>query len=135
MDALSPVAEASFRADAVLHEVADALRELALDPRSERVIDLRSLPLDDGERARLRERLGAGEVYAAVDAAGRTSVDETGYTGVWWVRHANSDGAALFEQIVVARVPALLLAHPADVAAAAARLGAEVEAGTGVDHD
>lgn len=135
MDELNPVAEAAGRVDAVLHEVADALCELALDPRCERVIDLRSLPLDDDERARLRDALGAGEVHAVVDAAGRTSVDETGFAGAWWLRHANADGAALFEQIVVARVPALLLAHPADVAAAAERLDAEVDANTGEGDD
>lgn len=135
MDALIPVAEAAGRVDAVLHEVADALRELAHDAHSERVIDLRSLPLDDDERARLRDRLGAGEVHAVVHAAGRTTADETAFAGVWWVRHANADGAALFEQIVVARIPALLLAHPADVAAASERLDSQVEADTGEDDD
>jgi len=41
------------------------------------------------------------------------------------VRHADADDRTLLEQIVVARVPELLLAHPVDIADAAERLGAE----------
>ncbi|NWG73259.1 MAG: hydrogenase expression/formation protein, partial [Rubrivivax sp.] len=85
-------------------------------------IDLRSLPLDDAQRQMLRARLGHGEVRAVVDVAGPTTVDETAFAGLWWVRHEGADGGVLAEQIVVARVPELLFAHPADVADAAARL-------------
>ncbi len=108
--------------DAVLHECAAHLRALAAEPGFATAIDLRSLPLDDAQRQVLRERLGRGEVRAVVDVAGPTTVDETTFAGLWWVRHEGADGGVLAEQIVVARVPELLLAHPADVADAAARL-------------
>ncbi len=124
---MSPAGLASVvgdRVGAVLHEVAKALQALARSPRRSRAIDLNSLPLDDAERAALRDRLGRGEVQAAVQAAGETRVDETAFAGVWWVQHAGADGKVLQEQIVVARVPPLLPAHRDDIAAAAGRLGA-----------
>lgn len=122
MGPLSDLQPPASRAGAVLHEVATALGALAHDERSEHTIDLHSLPLGDDERAWLRARLGSGEVHATLDVAGRSTVDETAFPGVWWVRHADADGRAWLEQIVVARAPALLLAHPDDVAAGAARL-------------
>ena len=108
--------------EAVLHECAQHLAALAREPGFATAIDLRSLPLDDTQRHRLRARLGQGEVRAVVDVAGPTTVDETAFAGLWWVRHEGADGGVLAEQIVVARVPELLLAHPADVADAATRL-------------
>lgn len=108
--------------DAVLHECAAHLAALAREPGFATAIDLRSLPLDDAQRQLLRARLGQGEVRAVVDVAGPTTVDETAFAGLWWVRHEGADGGVLAEQIVVARVPELLFAHPADVADAAARL-------------
>ncbi|MDE2093257.1 MAG: hypothetical protein KGL99_17615 [Burkholderiales bacterium] len=117
-------------ADAVLREVARLLRELAGDPRCDAAIDLNSLPLGEGERERLRRRLGRGEVEAAFDLAGPTRITETAYAGVWWVRHADVDDRPVLEHIVVARVPALLLAHPADIEVAARRIGTELAAAT-----
>jgi hydrogenase-1 operon protein HyaF len=134
VDVLSGAVDPGARAAAVLIEVADALTALGRDPLAERTIDLHGLPLDDAERAWLRERLGDGEVRATLEVAGRTAVDETAYAGVWWLRHGDAAGRVLFEQIVVARVPALLLAHPQDAAAAAGRLAAAV-AETEVTHD
>lgn len=126
MDPLSDPRPPAGRAGAVLHEVASALDALVRDERTQYTIDLHSLPLDDDERAWLRARLGSGEVRAALDVAGQSTVDETGFAGVWWVRHGDADGRTWLEQIVVARVPALLLAHPDDVADAAGRLAAAV---------
>lgn len=120
--------DAHDRVGAVLHEVAAALQALARSPRRSRAIDLNSLPLDPAERAALRGRLGQGEVQARLQAAGETRVDETAFAGVWWVRHADADGQALQEQIVVARVPPLLPAHRDDITAAAGRLRAALAA-------
>jgi len=124
MDALNDLQPPAGRAGAVLHEVATALDVLARDERAQYTVDLHSLPLGDDERAWLRSRLGSGEVHATLDVAGRSTVDETAFPGVWWVRHADADGHAWLEQIVVARVPMLLLAHQDDVADGAARLAA-----------
>jgi hydrogenase-1 operon protein HyaF len=127
MDPLSDLQPTAGRAGAVLLEVATALEGLSRDQQMQYTIDLHSLPMDDDERAWLRARLGSGEVRAALDVAGHSTVDETGFAGVWWVRHGDAEGRAGLEQIVVARVPALLLAHPDDVADAAGRLAAAVD--------
>ncbi len=117
-------------ADAVLREVARLLGELARDPQCDEAIDLNSLPLVDGERECLRQRLGSGEVEAAFNLVGPTRITETAYAGVWWVRHADVDDRPVLEHIVVARVPSLLLAHPADIESAARRLDCELAAAT-----
>lgn len=114
--------------EAVLRELAEHLARLALDAQATAAIDLRSLPLADADRAALRARLGAGEVRATLPLAGSSHVEETGYAGVWWVRHDGAGGDVLAEHLVVARVPELLLAHPDDVADAARRLGTELAA-------
>lgn len=103
---------------AVLREIAQMLHALADDPAGEAAIDLRGPLLDGGDRAALRSFLGSGEVEARCDVAGIWNVAETAFAGVWWVRHAAADGSTLVEQIVVARAPAILLAHPADIEAA-----------------
>lgn len=103
---------------AVLRELAELLDALARDPAREAAIDLRGLPLDDTDREALRRFLGEGEVDAACDVVGASRVKETSFAGVWWVRHAAADGATLVEQVVVARAPSILLAHPSDIAVA-----------------
>ena len=112
--------------DAVLRELARLLDSLAQDPTFAQTIDLHSLPLEDADRERLRQRLGNGEVQATFDLAGPTRVCETAYAGVWWVRHADLDDHTLLEQIVVACCPDLLKAHPADIVDAARRLADEL---------
>lgn len=112
--------------EAVLQELAVLLGALAGDEQFSDAVDLHSLPLDDNSRERLRQRLGRGEVEARLELAGPSTIVETAYAGLWWVRHADADGHTVFEQIVVARVPPLLLAHGDDIAAAAQRLGAEL---------
>lgn len=100
---------------AVLHEVAARLGALARDPSCEDYIDLRSLPMSDADREELRKALGRGEVVADCDVAGRCHVHETGFSGVWWVAYLAEGGAPLLEQIVIARIPAVLMAHPEDI--------------------
>lgn len=108
-------------ATAVLREIA-ALMEQLLQTGAGGVVDLRSLPMTDFERFELAEKLGDGEVRAFINAGGASTVFETKFAGVWWVRHEDLEGRALAEQIVVARAPDLLLAHPSDIGAAQARL-------------
>jgi hypothetical protein len=118
-------------ADAVVHEVARLLRRLAVDPDFADVIDLRSLPMADADRASLRQRLGDGEIDAALNLAGLTRIRDTAYSGVWWARHADADNRCVLEQIIVARVPELLMAHLADIDAAAVRLSLELSRAQG----
>lgn len=113
---------------AVLNEVARLLALLARDPLFSEAIDLQSLPLGEPERDRLRQQLGRGEVEVRLDLAGPSEVSETAYAGVWWLRHADGQDHTVAEQIVVARVPELLLAHPLDIGEAARRLADDVAA-------
>ena len=137
MDLLSPAGEGlpdtqdallDGAAAAVLREVAAMLQQLARDPDFDDAIDLMSLPLGDEGRARLRRRLGQGEVDAVLELGGPTHIHETAYAGAWWVQRADADALTHFEQIVVARVPALLRAHADDIGAAAQQLAAELGA-------
>ena len=122
-------------AQAVLREISRALVSLARQGEAhatsplphEETIDLHSLPLSDADRAALAQRLGRGEVQATLDVAGATRIFETAFAGVWWVQHADAQGHTVLEQVVLAQVPALLLAHPADIDHAARRLQAELE--------
>jgi hydrogenase-1 operon protein HyaF len=119
---------ANGMSEAVLREVARLLTRLATEPDFSDAIDLNSLPMGEPERDRLRDRLGYGEVQAALDAAGPTHITETAYSGVWWVHYGDLNGNAALEQIVVARVPELLLAHPSGIHDASARLTGELGA-------
>ena len=82
--------------------------------------------MSDEDRACLEDRLGYGEVNATLDVAGQTEIIETAYPGVWWVRHLDGRGRVAAEQIVVTRVPDILISPPEDIRAAAARLIAEM---------
>lgn len=111
--------------DAVFAELAHALTRLA-ETGEETVVDLRSLPFGEAERDALRERLGKGEVACELEVAGRSEVHETGFSGIWWVRHYGGSGEVIVEEVVVARVPEILVSHPEDVAHAARRMGAQI---------
>lgn len=108
--------------EAVRQELSRALESLADHPAFEHRIDLRSLPLDPLQRDALRTTLGDGEVQAQVLGGGTTDIRETAFAGVWWVRHETPDGEPLFEQLVIARAPLELSAHPDDIRDAAGRL-------------
>jgi hydrogenase-1 operon protein HyaF len=108
-------------AQVVLHEIAVLLDRLA-DAGEAGAIDLRSLPMTDGDRVELEERLGRGEVEATLNVAGVSKVWETRHAGVWWVRHLGEGNRVAAEEIAVTRAPEILLTHPADVRAAAALL-------------
>ena len=108
-------------ARAVLSEIALLLENLAATGQAG-AIDLRSLPLTEADRAELEEHLGRGEVEARLAVVGASEVWETAYAGVWWIRHLGAEGEIASETIAVTRVPEILMTHPADVEAAAARL-------------
>ncbi|MDE3121714.1 MAG: hypothetical protein KGK00_08060 [Paracoccaceae bacterium] len=108
-------------AQSLLQEIARALTTLA-ETGETAAIDLRSLPLTDGDRADLAEALGRGEVVATVEAAGPTDLHETAFPGIWWICHRNADGRIAAETIEVTPCPDILAAHPDDIRAAAARL-------------
>lgn len=112
-------------ARSLLAEVARMLEALAADGTTS-AVDLRSLPMTEADRQQLEETLGRGEVVAELDLAGRSTVWETRYPGVWWIRHRGAGDKVSSEEIAVCRVPDILLSHPADVAVAARRLKEEL---------
>lgn len=124
MTTIEPVpGDAMPLAEAVLCEIASALQRLAVSGEPT-VVDLRSLPLAPADLERLAERLGEGEVRCTLDVAGRSEVRETGFSGVWWIRHFGGDGGVAIEEIEITRIPDILTSHPDDVACAARRLAA-----------
>ena len=120
MNSASPMTgEATPLALAVLSEIATALARLA-ETGEETTIDLKSLPLSPDDLARLGELLG--------EVAGRSEVRETGFSGVWWIRHLGLGDEVALEEIAITFVPEILHAHPDDVARAARRLAEAVTA-------
>lgn len=89
-------------------------------------IDLRSLPMTNADREQLENLLGRGEVHAELDLAGTSEVWETAFAGVWWIRHKGAADKIACEEIAVTAIPEILITHPVDIEAAAARLGNEL---------
>lgn len=119
--------EATPLAVAVLAEIAQALDRLATSGE-ETFVDLKSLPLSPDDLERLAALLGEGEVRCDLAVAGRSEVRETGFSGVWWIRHFGGDDRVAVEEIAITRIPDILMSHPDDVAHAAAALAAVVAA-------
>ena len=94
-----------------------------------RVIDKHALPAAVGTDADLLEletMLGKGEVEASLSVLGQTQVWETGYAGVWWVRHFAANQQTASEQIAITPLPEILISHPEDISAATDRLRKEL---------
>lgn len=89
-------------------------------------IDLRSLPLAPAEYDRLRELLGRGEVAITLDVGGWTTIYETGFHGLWWVRHDTPDGETAAQYLEVSAVPEIVLVDAADARRDARRLRARI---------
>lgn len=108
-------------AASVLAEIGECLKALAGGGEAA-AIDLLSLPMTPADRAELEALLGHGDVEAALDIAGPSQIWETGYSGVWWVRHFGAGDRIAAERIEITALPELLMSHVDDIAAAATRL-------------
>ncbi len=108
-------------AESLLQEVARLLERLAGSGETS-AIDLRSLPMTEGDRNELAERLGSGEVRILFDVAGTSEAWETAYAGVWWVRHLDAAGRVAAERIEIAPLPEMLEADAADIAVSARQI-------------
>ena len=109
----------------VLAELAALAERLAVSGESG-AIDLQALPLSPADLEWLRETLGRGEVSTTIEAAGPSSIEETGFAGVWWITHRNASGQIVAELIEVATVPEIVAATRDEAGASAARLAAIV---------
>ncbi len=110
---------------AVLGEIAH--RALRREPGGRDSVTLRGLPLSPNDFRWLRSVLGEGEVRIVINALGETEILETGFSGVWWIRDRDPDGAVRAEHVEIASVPLLASAHEDDMRVAAQRLLAAAE--------
>ncbi|MCW8908254.1 MAG: hydrogenase expression/formation protein [Sedimenticola sp.] len=105
----------------LMHEVNQALKRL-IQTGEGTIIDLRAIPFGPGDEARLLQLLGEGEVTASMDALGRTTVRETGFSGVWLVDHYNSEDERIAFQIEITDIPDLLRSQDDDMSESLQRL-------------
>lgn len=119
-------ADSTLNAIPLLHEIRHALLRLA-ESGEPTTLDLSAIPFGPGDRDRLFEALGQGEVNATVSALGETLIDETAYPGVWLVRHKSPLGDELVTQIEITRHPSMLLTPEEELGVAADRLAAYLE--------
>lgn len=109
-------------AKTLLHEIHTLLGNL-LEVGQSGVLDLRSLPsLGEEGYHFLREQLGIGEVSARLQSFGRSEIQETAFTGIWWIRHYNQDDDVCTEQIEISFLPDILKSHKEDVLLSQTRL-------------
>jgi hydrogenase-1 operon protein HyaF len=105
----------------LLHEIRHAVRALA-EHGTTGAVDLRSIPLAEGEEDRILGFLGTGEVVAQIEALGRSEIRETNYPGIWIVTHFDDMGDVKARFIEITYVPQILCSQPADIHDALERL-------------
>lgn len=98
----------------LLHEIRHALEQLLIDG-STTVIDLQAMPFASSELIELKNILGVGEVSAELHALGKSTIQETACSGVWWIVHYNVDEKAVSQTIEICHIPAILMAQNADI--------------------
>lgn len=106
--------------DAILYQIEAMLAQLAGGTSDS--IDLRSLPLSDGDYQALVDALGRGEVKATINALGPTEIQETAFAGVWWVTHYNAENEIMGQFIEITLCPRILSTHLDEVEEARQRL-------------
>jgi len=111
--------------EAVLGEIAAQLETFALSGECAS-IDLGGLPFSGRDREALDARLGRGEIQATIDLAGRSEVWETGFSGVWRVRHFDAT-KIIVDLVEIASIPEILRSDRRDAKLAAQRLKAALE--------
>lgn len=98
----------------VLHEIRHALIKL-LESGEDTTIDLRAIPMAPGEEAKIESILGKGEVTAELDTLGKSSIVETGISGVWLTTHFNAEEEIVSKFIEVCFIPSLLKSQQQDI--------------------
>lgn len=99
---------------ALLQEIQDMLVALCEygEPNS---IDVRSLPLAPGDYDFLRAFFDEGEVSASINTLGMSEIKETRYSGVWWIKHYNTEEQIVAELIEVTPLPDILKTQVPDL--------------------
>lgn len=79
-------------------------------------IDLSQLPRMTPETYQyLKDSLSGGEVSAVVQTQVKVEILETGYPGVWWVRHHDEQEEITTEFIEITEMPNILRPHRVDI--------------------
>jgi hydrogenase-1 operon protein HyaF len=89
---------------------------------TQEIISLRGLPMTKEDIEDLDKHLGRGEVDAKVVIAGNSDIWETAYSGVWRVRHFSGDNRIIVDDVVIATIPEILIAHKDDISASVLRM-------------
>ncbi len=113
-DFTSLVSEPEHSARALLHEIETLLQQL-LDSGEGGVIDLNTIPLSPDNYQYLEMTLGTGEVAATLNTLGKSTITESRFTGVWWIKHFDENNQMVAELIEVATIPTILHSDPRDI--------------------
>lgn len=104
----------SGMAQAILTELYDHLSGLA-SSGTRHVIDLTSLPMSETDKRELESLLGRGEVSVTLKTIGDSEIFETGYCGIWWIKHYTADKKLISELLEITTVPEIIKSHPDDI--------------------
>jgi len=110
----SPVELETGNLSPILHQIRHALEKL-LTHQEASAIDLNAMPFAPGEKDKLKETLGEGEIKSQLNVLGRSEIYETQYAGVWWIEHYNSHDNVMGQLIEITWLPELLKSQPEDV--------------------
>ncbi|CAA6827575.1 MAG: Unknown protein [uncultured Thiotrichaceae bacterium] len=105
----------------ILHEIRHALRKL-LDDGESTIIDLRAIPMAPGEEARIEAMLGQGELSATLNALGKSTINETAFSGAWLITHYNTEDEILGKFIEISKLPSILASQHEDIEVALEQL-------------
>jgi hydrogenase-1 operon protein HyaF len=100
--------------DSVLSEIKFALQQL-LQQKTSHCIDLRAMPWSPGEEARLEKFLGLGEVSVELNALGKSTFNETRFSGIWIVSHYNQEAELIGKLIEITYMPEMIFSQYDDV--------------------
>ncbi|MCP3869229.1 MAG: hydrogenase expression/formation protein [Gammaproteobacteria bacterium] len=106
---------------ALLYEITHALERYA-ESGEATAIDLQRVPLSDQESDWMAGMLGKGEINATLHSMGRTTIEETGTSGVWRIAHYDESEVLLGAFIEVTNCPELLCTPAEDIREGAERL-------------
>lgn len=115
-----------FNAKPILNEIRHGLDRL-LGGGNTTIIDLQRIPFGLDDEAYLRKALGDGEVHATINVLGKSTIQETGVAGVWWVKHYDENGAVLGKFLEVTTIPEVLKSQPQDILQGLRNLNASLE--------
>jgi hydrogenase-1 operon protein HyaF len=101
-------------ATAILYEISALLQQL-LETGEDGIIDLNTIPLSPQDYQYLEDVLSQGEVEATVSTLGLSTIFETRFTGVWWIKHFDENDQLVTELIEVTHIPAILKSAPRDI--------------------